>query len=202
MNLRADLIFASEQRSASVVSLRSMTRVASIVGPVVAVALIAFIVMNALTLANKVKSIEREWMNMEPRKEQALKVLSAGGINDDILAEIETWKHSSVDWAPQLLSMQKAISPSIQLDSVRISQAMKQSDNGIVARSFTLSLSGKAVGREAETAVEGLQKHFIESSDFNDLIASAEIPRYGADPDNKNNRIFQLNCEYVLSLFE
>lgn len=202
MNLRADLIFASEQRSANVVSLRSMTRVASIVGPVIAAGLIAFIVMNALTLANRVKNIEREWMDIEPRKEQALKVLSAGGINDDILAEIETWRHSSVDWAPQLLSIQKSISPSIQLDSMRISQAIKQSDRGIVGRSFTLSLSGKAVGREAETAVEGLQKHFIESTDFKDLIASAEIPRYGADPANKNNRIFQLNCEYVLSLFE
>ncbi|MBT3294434.1 MAG: hypothetical protein HN919_13335 [Verrucomicrobia bacterium] len=202
MNLRADLIFASEQRSANVVSLRSITRVASIVGPVIAAGLIAFIVMNALTLANKVKNIEREWLDTEPRKEQALKVLNAGGINDDILSEIETWRHSSVDWAPQFLSIQESISPNIQLDSMRISQTLKQNDKGIAARSFTLSLAGKAVGKAAETAVEGLQKHFIESTDFKDLIASAEIPRYGADPDDKNNRIFQLNCEYTLSLFE
>ncbi len=202
MNLRADLIFSTEQRSASRVSLRSITRVASIVGPVAGLGLIAFITMNAINMGNKVKNVEQDWLDIEPRKEQALKVLQAGKINDNILAEIETWKHSSVEWAPQLLSIQKRISPNIQIQSVRISQVLNQDPHGTTARSFIPALAGKAVGRDAETAVEGLQKQFIEGPEFKERIASAEIPRFGADPEDKNNRLFQMNCEYNQSLFE
>ncbi|NQU39034.1 MAG: hypothetical protein HQ523_03690 [Lentisphaerae bacterium] len=202
MNLRADLIFATEQRSASRVSLRSITRVASIVGPVAGLGLIAFIAMNAINLSNRAKGIKRDWLDLEPRKEQALKVLEAGRVNDSILKEIETWKHSSIDWAPQLFAIQKGISPSIQLSSIRISQVLNQNDRGITARSFGLSLSGTAVGRDAEVAVESLQKLFLEGPEFKTLIASAQIPRFGADPSDKNNRIFELNCGYSASLFQ
>ncbi len=202
MHLRADLIFPNEQRSASMVSMKSIARVASIVGPAAVVLIIAFIVMNALTLAGKVKHADKEWADIEPRKEQALKVLNAGKVNDSILTEIESWKHSSVDWAPQMTSLQKSINPNIQLRSIRISQVLNQSDRGITARTFSMTLSGTAVGREAEAAVEGLQKLFIEDDAFRDLVASARIPRYGADPDNKANRIFELECEYNPSPFE
>ena len=202
MTLRADLIFADEQRSASMVSMRSITRVASIVGPIAAIRLMAFIVMNAITLAGKVKNAEKEWKGIEPRKEQALKVLNDGKINDGILEEVEAWKHSSTDWAPQLISLQKGINPHIQLRSMRISQVLNQTDKGTTARSFSMTLSGTAVGREAETAVEGLQKHFIEDDEFKERVASAKIPRYGADPEDKDNRIFELECEYHPSPFE
>ncbi|MDP6631573.1 MAG: hypothetical protein QGH29_11485 [Kiritimatiellia bacterium] len=202
MNLRADLIFPNEQRSASMVSMKSITRVASIVGPAVAILIIAFIVMNAIALAGKVKNADREWASIEPRKEQALKVLDDGKVNDGILTEIESWKHSSVDWAPQMISLQKAISPSIQLRSMRISQVLNQTGRGRTARTFSMTLSGTAVGREAETAVEGLQKHFIEDETFKETVASVKIPRYSADPANKANRIFDLECEYNPSPFE
>ncbi|MBL7076672.1 MAG: hypothetical protein ISS31_04295 [Kiritimatiellae bacterium] len=202
MNLRADLIFANEQRSASMVSMRSITRVASIVGPAAAAILIAFIVMNAIALAGRVKTANKEWMSVEPRKEQALKVLHAGKINDGILAEIEAWKHSSTDWSPQLTSLQKSINPNIQIRSMRISQVLNQTDKGFTARTFSMTLSGTAVGGEAEEAVEGLQKHFIEDDAFKELVASAKIPSYGADPDNKANRVFELECEYNPSAFE
>jgi hypothetical protein len=65
-----------------------------------------------------------------------------------------------------------------------------------------MTLAGTAEGREAEVAVEGLQKHFIESEDFTDIVAGAKIPKYGADPDNKANRVFELECEYNPSPFE
>ncbi len=202
MNLRADLIFANEQRSASMISMRSITRVASVVGPAVAVLIVAYIVMNAVALSGKVKNAEREWMSIEPRKEQALRVLEAGKVNDAILEEIEAWRHSSIDWAPQLTSLQKAISPSIQLSAMRISQVLNQTDKGRTARTFSMTIAGTAVGREAEVAVEGLQKHFIEGEPFADMVAGARIPKYGADPENKANRIFELECEYTPSPFE
>jgi len=202
MNLRTNLMYPSEQRSASMISVRSITRVASIVGPAAALMMVAYIVMNALALSAKVKTAEKEWMGIEPRKEQALKVLNAGKVNDGILEEIEAWNHSGLDWGPQLLSLQKSISPEIQLDAMHISQVLNQNDKGIAARTFTMTLSGTAVGREAEAAVEGLQVHLSESDDFRELVADARIPKYGADPENKANRIFEIECEYHPSPFE
>ncbi len=202
MNLRADLIFPNEQRSASMISVRSITRIASIVGPAVALLLIAFVVMNALTLSSKVKSAEREWTSIEPHKEQARKVLQAAEVNDGILQEVEAWKHSGTDCAPQLLSLQQTISPDIQLRSMRVSQVLKQNDRGVTSRTFIMSLEGTAVGRNAEISVEGLQKHLMDGEAFKGIVASARIPSYGADPDNKANRIFQLECEYDPSAFE
>ncbi len=202
MNLRADLIFVNEQRSASMISVRSITRVASIVGPAVAVLLIAFIVMNAVALSGKVKSAEKDWLGIEPRKEQALKVLNAGKVNDGILEEVEAWKHASIDWSPQLISIQRSISPSIQLSAMRISQVLNQNDEGITARTFSMSIGGIAAGSEAESAVESLQNLFIEDESFQQLVAGSNIPKYGADPENKANRVFELECEYNPSPFE
>lgn len=202
MNLRVDLIFPDEQRSASMLSMRSFTRVASIVGPATALLLIGFIVMNAFTLSRKVTHAEDEWSTIEPRKEQALKVLEAGQVNDGIFEEIEAWKRSGIEWTPQFIALQESIAPNIQLQMMRISQVLNQTDEGIAARTFNMTLNGTAVGRNAETAVEGLQKHCTEGDAFKDLVASASIPRYGADPENTANRIFELECTYESISFE
>lgn len=202
MNLRADLIFPGEQRSASGVSLRSVSRVATIVGPLVVAGVIVYIVMNSLNLNSKVRAMERLWLETEPRKEQAMKVLQQGKANDAILKEIQGWQRSRIDWHTQLLALQRMVQPRLQFSVLRLSQVLQTGENKEAERTYTLAISGKAVGRGAETAVEGLQKDFLETEPFKEYIERAEIPKYGADPADKENRIFQLDCTYKPRVFE
>jgi hypothetical protein len=203
MNLRVDLILPQEQRSASVLNLRFISRLASIVVPTVAALLIALSIINAVNLGNRVKLMERMWLETEPVKEKALQVLKQAKLNNQMYGELEGWGHSRVDWNTLIASLQRGVDPRIQLANLRVSQVLTLVKDGkLPARSFSLSLAGRASGQGAEVAVERLQQHLLESPEFAPLMESADIARYSADPDRKEDRLFQIDCTFKPSLFQ
>lgn len=199
MNLRVDLILESEQRSASRLNSKTLTRISVIAVPAVVGLLIACAVVNTISLNSRVRMAEAEWKNIEPKKKKALDLADQVQVNLDILNELEGWNKSHVNWHAQLNALQGIVPPKIQLERLRISQTLQLLDGKTPARVFTMILNGKATGATAERDVHELKRQLEKSPFFSPLMGDVTVPKYGpstAKDADKSDRMFQIDCPY------
>lgn len=207
MNLRVDLILESEQRSGSVVNLKSTMRIASIVGPIILLFIAGSVFTNARRLNTELNMLEGQMEIAGPKQEAAAELKEDLATNLGILNELEGWQKSHIDWNEQLLGLQREVPATIQLNVLRISQALQLIDNRIPARVFTLVLKGKAVGKDAEHDVDYLQRRLLKAPAFSSVMEKVEIPPGGfraviEKDGSKSDRIFQLDCMYQARTFK
>lgn len=207
MNLRVDLILESEQRSGSIVNLKSTMRIASIVGPIILLFISGSVFTNARRLNTELNMLEGQMEIAGPKQEAAAELKEDLATNLGILNELEGWQKSHMDWNEQLLGLQREVPATIQLDILRISQALQLIDNRIPARVFTLMLKGKAIGEDAEHDVDHLQRRMVKAPIFSSVMEEVEIPPGGfraviEKDGSKRDRIFQLNCTYQARKFK
>lgn len=201
MNIRVDLILESEQRSASVVNVKSMIRISSISVPAILLVIAASIVVNMMTLNSELKMLEGEMQAIGP-KQEAAEILSKGfAVNREMLNELEGWHKSHIDWHEQLLAMQKEVPAEIQLSALRISHQFDLIDKKIPARAFTVVLEGNTTGERAEFSVQRLKRGLEDSPALSSAVQKngVEVSRYEAVTEKgaaKDDRIFQIKCEY------
>jgi hypothetical protein len=158
--------------------------------------------MKNIRLSQEVRRMESTWLENEPKKEQAMKLSSQAAENEAILAEFEAWRSARITWHEQLARLQEGIDPAIQLSMLRCSQVLELIEGTTPARAFTLSLHGKAEGHDAERAVQSLQQLLLTAEPFAGALDAVEIPRFAADPENKDHRIFDIECRYKSRTFE
>jgi hypothetical protein len=202
MNLRVDLIMPDERRSASVVNIKLLTRIGTIGGPAVLVALLVWGIMGYVHLGQQVSAAEGDLKDAEPKRAKAQKITQQAKVNNGILDELDGWKHGRMPWNDQLASLQEAVDPQIQLQSLRITQVLNLIDDKVAGRVFSLDLSGKAIGASTEVAVQALQRHFETAPAFTAVVDRVRIARFGQDPENKANRVFQLDGSFKPLLFK
>jgi len=201
MNLRVDLILESEQRSASLVSPRMALRIAAVTGPAIVLALIGLAAFSIFNLRSKVKLLEADWQLLEPRKNRAITLAERVTVNEEARAELEGWSSCHIDWNEQLSALQTAVPPNIHLSVLKIAQVLQLVDDIDPARAFSLSISGKAVGSTAEADIQTLKDRLVTAPAFTAAVETVRVPEYKADPDNKTNRLFRINCEYFTRTF-
>jgi len=177
MNLRVDLIFETEQRSASVVNLKGIIRIVSIVVPLIIIVIISVIATNMISLSNSLSALQAELNDKTPKKEAAINYRAEVGKNKQTLEELEGWRKSRVDWAEELRKIQSVIPADIQLTQLRIGHAV-DSTGGAASRKFSLVMKGKALGDAAKTNVE-LLGEIEKNQAFTNLLKDANVVNYG-----------------------
>jgi hypothetical protein len=206
MNLRVDLILESERRSASMINTKSIMRIAAIVGPVLLVVLISGFAFNIWQLKNHLDSLNKTLEVELPKKEKALKIRAELNANIQILSEIEGWQKSRIDWADQLVGIQKEIPDKMQLENMTVSHSIVIT-NFLPARLYSMTLSGQAVGDTAQTLVMQLKGSLPKSSVLSNFFAaSPNVTRFSGplvpNETNKNDRLFQMDCSYKPRMFQ
>ena len=196
MSLQVNLILPGEQRSANPVSFRSLSRIGSIVGPTVVVLLLAIAALNWSALTNKVRIAETIWQELEPKKEAAISLRARYDRNQQVLKELNGWKASRVLWHRQLEGLRDLVPPSMQLLSLRVDQQIQVIEKSGPARTFTLTLSGRAEGPDAQSDVLALQTALLTRDPFAGLTRNANVPAFDAAPENKAHRLFQIKAPY------
>jgi hypothetical protein len=203
MNLRVDLILESEQRSGSIINLKSIMRVASIVIPGIIIATICFAGLNSMKLKNKLKNLEQEMEVQGPRQQASIKLRNQLNRNISILEELEGWEAAHMNWRDVLLDIQKEIPDQIQLTALSIDQVL-QHVKKVPARVFKLTLKGKAKGAFSEDNIIKLSDSLKTAKQFSEIIKKVDV---WADIDNskdadKNDRIFKIDCDLKPRKFE
>lgn len=207
MNLRVDLILESEQRSASVVNLKSILRIASICVPVILVVFILSAVVKMMALKSEFNMLEGQMENAVAKQEAAAKLREELATNLNVLNELEGWRNSHIDWHKQLLGLQKEVPKEIQLSALKLSQTLDLIESGVAARVFTMVLEGNAVGEDAEYNVYRLKRRLENTQLFSSIIEEdgVKVAKYASNPEkgaHKTDRIFRIECLYQDRKFE
>lgn len=205
MNLRVDLILESEQRSASLISRKSLIRIVSIVIPAVIVLLVTLQVMRLLAVKNEERAVEARWLTTEPLEKKAGELAGVRRANDALLAELEGWSKSRISWNEQLLALTSVVPTNMQLTELRIGQTFQVIQDKVPARVFGMNLKGMSYGTEAESSVKKMEQTLSQDALFSNLIRRVEVPMYGAantEGANKDDRIFEIRCGYRERAFE
>jgi len=206
MNLRVDLILASEQRSGSLLSLKSLLRIATIVGPLVLILIIGTAVLKTMKLTRKLNDLETQWQCEEPKKKRASELKKEVATNVALKEELEGWSKSHLDWHQQLLGLQRATADDIQLTSLRVSHAIQLvDDEKTPARVFAATMKGTALGEKAELSVRRLERLLAQAPAFSNIMDRVEVSKYGADTRSgasKSDRVFEINCTYETLKFK
>ena len=196
MNLRVDLILETEQRSASAVSLKFVLRLAAIVIPTVLILVIVWAVSSFLSVRSQVRNAEEAWKVTEPRQSAVLKLRATANTNIAMLQELEGWKKTHVDWNLHLQAIQRIFPKDLQLGSLSLTHVIQATPKQGVSRQFALLLKGTAYGASADQNVQRLRRTIQKSAPFTNILEEAEVKQFESDPQNRNNRLFQIECRY------
>ena len=219
MNLRVDLILPTEQRSASVVSVKSLIRIAAIVVPLVLLIVIAWVVTSLMQTRGELNRLEAQWDEFGaekawgPKKELTpQKVIDARNIKAElnktlaIEKSLAGWATSRMLWDEQLKGIRKEIPPAlrIQLTKLTVVSTMGVSSKTPVRANF-LTMMGVAYGDNAETSVQTFQKALLNTSSSAGRVVSVEVPQCvdnKAPGANKSDRFFKIDMQYKPRKFE
>lgn len=198
MNLRIDLILETERRSANLVNAKSIARISAIVVPAILLVIIAVFGINMWQLSSSRNTLKSTLAIEDPKKLVVQRLESDLAANQLVLSELEGWQRSRIDWAPQLVGVQKQIPDKIQLSSLIVGYAL-QTTNNMPARVFTMSLSGQAVGDTAQAMVIQLQNTLqLAPALSNMFVGPPKVTRFVGPAiqtdDNRNDRLFQIDC--------
>jgi hypothetical protein len=205
MNFRVDLILAEEQRSASILSPKSIIRIIAIVVPSAIVLLIAKFAFGVYLLGNDAAAAERKWTAAEPRAQKAGQVREALNANLGIVDELTGWKETHINWHEQLAAIQAAVPTNIQLTELSIQQSLVSSPDP--SRRFLLRLAGRSISDATGTRVVELKRAFGENALLKSAVKSAEVVdgSFVNDPSpqaKKDDRLFRIECAYSERVFK
>ncbi len=205
MNLRVDLILATELRSGSVVSSQGVLRIASVVVPFLLVGFLGWQFLAVRQLRQELESNKLSLDSAAPQQERAKALIAEFQTHRNVAAELAGWNKSRIAWHHQLFSLMGVVPENIQLNDLNISQSLQLTTAEKPARMFVLSLKGKAVGDDAEQSVKRLETALISNPAFESLTETVTVPLFGADttPEAKrDDRVFEISCLYTQRAFE
>ena len=206
MNLRVDLILPTEQRSASIINVKSLARISMIVVPVILGLVIALAVMNMMRARSDLRDLEAQWKDAEPKKKAAAALRAELAVNLDLEKNLTGWTSSRFNWHEQLRGIQKEIPLElrIQLLTLTVNSSMFVVGN-TPARGASLTLRGLAFGENTEANVKILKASLLKSSTLSGAVDSVEITQFAANTSagaNKLDRIFQIDVLYKARKFQ
>ncbi len=206
MSLQVDLLYPGEQRSGSLITLRSVLRVSAIIVPLLAAMLIGAIMARAMLEASALAMLETHWETTERRQKKALQLAVDLGRNREILQHLQGWESASLPWAPQLSALIETTPPTIQLRllSARAGQALPIAAAGRDRR-FSMRLTGNTREETATESIAALRRAFTSHSAWAERVESALVVKFAQDDTpgaDSRDRVFELEIIYNPLSFE
>lgn len=203
MNLRINLILATEKRSASPLNPKSVARVSAVVLPALVLIGIVAALLQIMFLKWELSNLQKEWELKQPKQKQAESAKTALAENTATLDEIGGWTKSRINWSSQILAFMKNTPPDIMYTTLRINHNFSTINNKC-ARSFSVAIFGKSYGTEAQDNVKVLRNNIAEGAEFGEYVqeVKASIKADESQGADKNDRIFDLDITYKPRMFQ
>lgn len=200
MNLRVDLIFENEQRSASLLNLKSITRVLAITIPSIILIIIALFVLDMMKINGELKDLEEAWANSQPKQQEAMTIAAERKNNLNTVAELEGWHDSRLTWNEQMLALMRIVHINIQLTTLTTTETVAEDEKSkIPTRFYKMMIEGETAAVDAEQIVNKLQDQLQKSPPFDKLVNEngSSVIRYERKKDGgANDRSFTIQCSY------
>jgi Tfp pilus assembly protein PilN len=203
MNIQINLIRLSEQRSASVVSLKAAGMMVAILVPLILILLIIQARLSVAEQKSHLELLESRWstVSQQRRTAQALENELKG--RRASLEELRGWSRSRPEWHQWLEAIQTVVPPEIQFRALQSRQTL-QLEGGKIVRATSVTISGLSVGSEAEMRVEAMRRELVtevlaEEVQAARVTAFREDVRPGAQP---LDRAFEVRVDFQLRSFQ
>jgi len=176
---------------------KSLVRIAIIVLPTVFGLVLAGAAYDTWQLSTQRKELEERLKTTGAREQEAKKLQEMVQENENIAAKLKWWHDTQLDWAEQLVGIQKLVPPTIQLQLLSIPQ--KIAKGATPAREFTMIIQGKAVGLHANANVKRLAADILKAPEFKGILESSDVTSFSRDMSQKadpNDRLFKIECKF------
>lgn len=197
-NLRIDVIVDTERRAASPINLKMAARVSGFaVGGILVLIVVLFCIRLSMAQRDLAR-LEDAWKQTEKRLTKARQYKAEVDKYRAVLAEIEAWNISRVEWHSQLVALQKIIPKTMQLTRLDISESQPET-GGTAQREIRIVLTGRARGEAPEEDVERLRRSLLRSPGFAGLTDTAKVAYFGEDRSadaQKHHREFQIEAKF------
>lgn len=189
MNLRVDLILESERRSASVINLRSIVRITSIVVPTIILLIVATFVVNSVLLTRRIADHEGIKASLEGPQKEAVNLRVEFEAHKKMAKELNTWKASVLPMKDCLVAIQECVPEQIQFQTLSFSETVgpfvKKKDQA-PSRLQSISIDGQVVVSDAMTYINQLKEAIEKHPTLSNLVSLVEVtdfraPDQGAD---------------------
>ncbi len=206
MSLHIDFIYASEQRSASLVSLKFVVRLLGMLIPVLLLLFGSIAYFQTRQVKVELAAVEAHWKTIEPAYLEARQLERDLESILAIKKEIEGWHNLRLEWAKPLAAIRETVPATVQFTSLRSDESMQLAGTVPVYRTEII-IQGRARGPAPRIDVEQLQSNLLEHAHLVDIIHDVVIPpgSFQADPDRdaeREHRIFTLRAPLIPRRFE
>jgi len=205
MSMRVNLILQSEQRNPSLFTPKLLLRILSFAVPALILMGAASLVMKVMGMGAECAKLEREWLKTGPKQEQAIKLTGQLNSNRRIRDELEGWHKAQMRWHGQLSALPRIIPAAVQLTELNVDQVLEATEKEkALARSFTMQIRGRAVGRNADVMVDEIEQNLRTISEFAPLVESVEVVSFMADTAkgaSEDDRLFEIRCKFLPRAF-
>ncbi len=199
MSFRVDLIADDERRSASAISVKSISRIGIIVIPTVIVFLIIIASLNSYMAKTQLLLLRSRWEAAEPKQRHAQQLVGRVNYNQKTIDELNAWKATRIAWHKQLVAIMQVTPETVRLKTLVMSRENSSTPPSPPVRRFTLVANSWTSGENAKQQVEAFESGFLKHPFVNHLIETTSIENYGADISKDAgplDRVFQLECHY------
>ncbi len=206
MSLHIDFIYESEQRSASLVSLKFVVRLIGIVIPLLLLMFGLVVFFQYHQMKSELAGVEMHWKSIEPAYKDALELRAELESVRQIEAEFDRWRSVRLTWAKPLEAVRDAVPPTMQLTRLQAREDLKI-DGTVPVYQFDLIMEGRARGISPRTDVEQFQHDLREHPDLVEIVDDVIIPpgSFQADPApgaEREHRVFRLTAPFIARRFE
>ncbi|MBN1671712.1 MAG: hypothetical protein JXR37_11790 [Kiritimatiellae bacterium] len=203
MDLHIDLMLDTERRSGHQVRLTFIIRIATILAPIIVLALVAWVIFGYASVKSRLKEAQGYLQQKKPQYEATLALRDKVARNVAVLEDLQAVRASRMDWFEQLDAIQKVIHPMVDparnqgLQVTRLDMSENiQSVDGVPCRIYKLILAVTAQGRRPDEIVSQLVSKLKTAPGFEGITREVTPTVDNSAHPEPGQLAFEIECVY------
>ncbi len=197
MSYNINLLHDNEKRSLAVLSLQSVTRIGTVVAPIIVVFAVAIYFLNYLNLKQELKTRKIEWSELENREKTADKTAAQSNLSADILKELNDWKSRGVQLYEILINLMVETPEDLYLKTLDIQRTLVLNDQKLLESSYGVSIKGIIYGDNAENRVVNYKNMLKTSMGLKKFVDTVKVDQYDENLNSEvlDDKIFTISIQ-------
>jgi hypothetical protein len=198
MNYNINLLKDNEKRSVAVLSIRSVTRISTILVPVIIVFVIGIYFLNYLNLKQELNGKQTEWSELKNREKTADDIAADSDLSTEILRELEDWKSKEVQLHGVLIHLMVETPEDLYLKTLNIQRTLKLTEQQLLSSSYNISIKGIIDGDDAQSRVVNYKTMLETSMGLKDFIETVTVAQYDENlntEDDLKDKVFTISIK-------
>ncbi len=195
-----NLIRPAEQRSASLVSLRSIGLIALIIVPLTLLLMLGWAYMRYAEAQSALRLVEQDWARTEERQAEVVvlqqQLTTVQRYENDLMG----WGRSRLPWHIIMGAMQEHVPETLQWRSWQMQTRFNRDSNEGLQRIYRVTLSGRSLGPQAESQVEVMRAAWEAHSPPANCVEQATVTVFEDDPTPGaaiEDRVFEIDVRFT-----